>query len=114
MLSPRIAEQLGEDLFDVLSVASHPLLVHLPDEEVLSFATVERRILVTLDIGDFAVLDAGWRVSGRIHAAILLVSFAAFPQNRGFVGAVVRSIVQAHGDGRLPEPGQTSFLRRVL
>lgn len=112
MLAPRIAEQLGERGVDAVSVSRRADLVHVPDEDVLAFAARERRVLVTLNIGDFAALDAAWRASGRVHAGIVFVAYAAFPPNRGFVGALVRSLARAERLSQLPAPGQTSFLHR--
>jgi len=57
------------------------------DEPILSAATAEGRIMVTTNIGDFALLDSRWAAEGRTHAGIVFVTTSTFPQDRSFIGA---------------------------
>jgi hypothetical protein len=62
-----------------------------PDDELLAQATEERRALVTMNIGDFARIDAMWKSQGRSDAGLMLVPSAGFPQNRRFVGRLAQA-----------------------
>jgi hypothetical protein len=66
------------------------------DGEQLSFATGERRVLVTFNRGDFARLHAEYASSGRIHAGIVVSRQAA-------AGPVVRSLANLLGTRDLAE-----------
>ncbi|MPY92417.1 MAG: hypothetical protein GEV08_04905 [Acidimicrobiia bacterium] len=112
MLSSKIAEQLRGRGHDAVAVTEQADLVSLPDEVLLAVAAAERRVLVTLNIGDFAALDAAWAAQGREHAGLVFLTTSAFPQNCGFVGAVVRALHIAVRDGRLPGRSEGRFLRQ--
>jgi predicted nuclease of predicted toxin-antitoxin system len=112
MISPTIAGQLRERDIDVDSVAGRLDLVQLPDEQVLAIAAAERRVVVTFDIADFALLASTWGSQGRSHSGILYVSSAAFPQDRALIGAMVTALAAAVRDGSLPGPDETGFLTR--
>jgi hypothetical protein len=81
------------------------------DEPILAAATAEGRIMVTTNIGDFAVLDARWTAEGRTHAGIVFVTTSTFPQDRSFIGSVVNALHAAAVEEALPAPGQTLYLR---
>ncbi len=112
MLSGRIAEQLRASGHDVYAIVERPNLVQLPDEQVLALGSDEQRIVVTLNIADFTMLDALWTSQGREHAGLLLLSTVTFPQDRSFVGAVLAALDAAAQLGELPGPGETRFLAR--
>ncbi len=112
MLSPTIAEQLRARGHDVVAVSERSDVAQLPDEQVLAWATEERRAVVTLDIADFAALDAQWKSQRRAHAGVLYVTSAAFPQDRSFLGAVVAALDVAAQRGELPGADETRFLAR--
>ncbi|HKN89487.1 MAG TPA: DUF5615 family PIN-like protein [Acidimicrobiia bacterium] len=60
MLSPKIGTGPADRGHDVDAVGRRPDLMALHDDEpILAAATAEGRIIVTTNIGDFAVLDAG-------------------------------------------------------
>lgn len=44
------------------------------DESQLSWATLENRVLVTFNVGDFTALHIEWIKSGRSHAGIVCSS----------------------------------------
>ena len=109
MLAPRIAEQLRRRGHDVVAVAERPGLCSIPDDDLLANAFDEGRVLVTMNVGDFARIDAAWKSQGRAHAGLLLVPSAAFPQDRGFVGRLVRTLDRAMSDGTVPRPDAVTF-----
>ena len=112
MLSGRIAEQLRARGHDAVAIVERPDLRQLPDEQVLAVGAGEQRVVVTLNIADFAMLDAAWASQGRSHAGLLLLSTATFPQDRGFVGGVVAALDTAAQGALLPAPGELRFLAR--
>jgi hypothetical protein len=112
MLSPKIADQLIARGHDVVAVTERPDLMALRDDEpLLSAATAEARTIVTVNIGDFAALDIRWSAEGREHAGIVFVATASFPQDRRFIGAVVRALDAAADNGALPGRSRTLYLR---
>lgn len=113
MLSPVIAVQLEDRGRDVTAVVADPALRRSPDEEVLAVAAAQQRVVVTTNIRDFAVLDRQWRAQGRSHGGILLVPSGTFPQDRGFVGAVVTAVDAATAAGSLPGRDEVVFLPRA-
>jgi len=92
MLSGTIAEQLRSRGHDVIAVVEDPALTALADEEILALASATGRTLVTANIKDFAPLDQRYKATGRTHAGLVLVSAKAFPQDRGFIGALVGAL----------------------
>ncbi len=112
MLGERIATQLAGRGHDVVSVVADPALVSLPDDQVLAEAARQGRALVTLNIKDFLPLDARYRAGGRSHAGIVLISTKAFPQDRGFVGAVVNALDKLLAEAGALGADQLVFLRR--
>ena len=114
MLSPKIGTGLEDRGHDVDAVTQRPDLMALHDDEpILAAATAEGRIMVTTNIGDFAVLDGRWAAEGRTHAGIVFVTTSAFPQDRSFIGSVVNALDAAASGEELPAPGQTLYLRPV-
>lgn len=113
MLSPKIAEQLRQRGYDAYAIPERPDLVCLSDEQVLGLGAEERRVVVTLNIADFAALCADWRAGSRSHSGIVYVSAASFPQDRAFPGALVNAPDEAGRADRLPGPDETCFLSRA-
>ena len=112
MFSGRIADQLRARGHDAYGIVERSDLVQLPDEQVLAHGTDEDRVVVTLNIADFAALDARWASQGRVHAGLVLLSTATFRQDRSFIGAVVIALDTAAQRKLLPGSGQTWFLTR--
>ena len=110
MLSPVIAQQLRERGHDVVAVAELPELRSTPDDELLAHAAEDRRVLVTMNIGDFARLDATWKSQGRAHAGLMLVPSAGFPQNRSFAGRMVQALDRAVHDRSVPRRDGVTFV----
>jgi hypothetical protein len=111
MIGPRVAQELRSRGFDVVGVTERADLRGLADDVVLDVAGEEGRTLVTLNIGDFARLHQESLLQGRRHAGVVMVSGHAFPQNRGFVGALVKALTAAAEASSLPEPGDVAYLR---
>lgn len=112
MLSPKIAVQLRRRRHDVYAVAERADLVGRSDEEILSLGAEEDRVVVTMNVADFVMLHADWQSSGRSHGGLLYVSALRFPQDRAFVGALVRSLDKTVRVG-LPSADESSFLQRT-
>lgn len=112
MLGPKPADALRELGLDVYGVVERPELRGLSDDLVLDLASREERVLVTCNVPDFLQLDHRWRADARVHAGVVLVSSSAFPQDRSWVGALVRSLGGMVGGGLLPGAGRVAFLRR--
>ena len=94
---------------DAACVVEMGELVGASDEAVLTFATQDRRTVVTRDHRDYRVLDQLWRERSATHFGLVLLTENAFPQTRDSVGSVVRALLAAD----LPEPGGTLYLRPV-
>jgi hypothetical protein len=111
MLSPDIAEQLRRRGHDVVAVTERRELRATSDDDLLTEATKQSRALVTMNIRDLARIDTEWKSEGRPHAGIVLLPASAFPQDRRFVGKVVRALDTALRDGTVPGPDEALFLR---
>lgn len=113
MLSPKIAAQLRRRGHDVCAITERQPLIGLPDDQILLLGATEHRAVVTLNIQDFAALHANWLAEGRPHGGLVYVSTLAFPQDRGFIGVLVRTLNKALRGGELPGAGEASFLART-
>ena len=109
MLSPDIAALFRRRGHDAVAVSELPELRSTPDDELLAHATDDGRVLVTMNVGDFARIDATWKSQGRSHGGLLLVPSAAFSQDRGFVGRLVRTLARAVSDRTLASPDGITF-----
>lgn len=68
-----LATVLREKGHDVRAIAEEPALRGVDDEAVLALGADEGRIVVTLDVRDFAVLTRRWAGEGRPHAGCAIV-----------------------------------------
>ncbi len=112
MFSDDIAQQLRAKGYDVISVVADSALTGLPDDQVLAYAAIEGRALVTANIKDFVPLDGRYRAAGHSHAGLIPVSTKTFPQNRGFPSAITASLTTLLSDTAKIQPGQVLFLTR--
>jgi hypothetical protein len=110
MLAPAIAIGLRDLGHDVIAVVEDPTLRGLADADVLELATGQDRVVVTLNIGDFAALDRSWRSNQRTHGGIMMVSTTSFPQGRGFIGRVIAATHARCDADTLPAAGGIDFL----
>lgn len=109
MIGPRVARELRDRGMDVIAVAERTDLRALPDDAVLEFGRETGRMVVTLNIGDYARLHQQWLNQGREHAGIVMVTAQAFPQNRAFIGALVNALTAAAETASLPGPGEVVY-----
>lgn len=70
---PRVGRRLEAEGHDVRALDQERLLEGLDDEEVLSTAAAEERILVTHNIRDFPAILREWAAAQRPHAGVILV-----------------------------------------
>jgi indole-3-glycerol phosphate synthase len=112
MFTDDIAQQLRTKGYDVISVVTDPALVGLPDDQILAYATAEKRALVTANVKDFVPLDARYRAADQSHAGLILVSTKTFPQNRGFPSAVTTALATLLSGTAKIQSGQVLFLTR--
>jgi predicted nuclease of predicted toxin-antitoxin system len=112
MLSAVIAAQLCDKGHDVTALQGDPTGMGLPDNAVLARASGEGRVLVTRNVKDFVGLDAAARAAGNPHPGLVFVSTKAFPEDRGAIPALVRSLDRWLTTATLG-PGETCFLQRV-
>jgi hypothetical protein len=113
MLSPKISEQLRERGLDAYAIAERADLVGLSDEQVLALGADEDRVVVTLNIADFAGLNAEWLALGRSHGGLVYVSTTTFPQHRAFIGSLIGSLDKVAHAEELPGPHESRFLPRI-
>ncbi len=112
MLTGVICEQLQATGHDCTAIHRDPELRSLPDEQVLELATAQERVLVTRNIDDFVLLDRMWKQLARTHCGIMLVPNKTFPENRSFIGSVVKALQAADHAGALPKANEVAFLTR--
>jgi Domain of unknown function (DUF5615) len=112
MLSGTIAVQLRTRGHDVTAVVEVVTLVSTPDEELLAYATENRSVLVTANIGDFAAIANDWRAGGRAHHGLIYIARRTFPQNRSFIGSITDALAALYASKTLPAPDTEIFLTR--
>jgi predicted nuclease of predicted toxin-antitoxin system len=110
MLSPQIASELMRRGHDVVAVAADPGLAGLPDEQILEWATEQRRCLVTENVKDDEVLRRASAAQGRTHAGLLYCGPRRFPRDRRFLGALVVALDKLIAAGQLPGPDEVGWL----
>lgn len=72
---PRLlAEQLRDAGYDVVAVVERPELIGRPDVDIVRWALDHRRVVVTENVVDFAVLAA------TDHAGLLLLNARRWPR----------------------------------
>jgi hypothetical protein len=109
---PRIARALREARHDVRAVDEERELDGLTDEQLLSIAAAEERIVVAFDVKDFPVIARRWAEAGRTHAGGAIVVGI----DHGEFGAILDTIAReltAH-PGQADWTDLTLFLARTL
>lgn len=86
--SPKAAERLRREGYDVAAAADDRLLATLADEELLRAATGDGRALVTENAKDFDRIVKSWAAAGEHHAGVVFTSprryhrgSSGYPQN---------------------------------
>ena len=92
-----VAEGLRRRGVDAIAIQETQPLRGLPDREVLVAAQLERRCLVTENIGDFVRVESAWRSEHDTpHCGVILVAPGAFPRHqRRVVGRLVDALTTA-------------------
>jgi predicted nuclease of predicted toxin-antitoxin system len=70
---PRVGALLRDRGHDVRALDQEPELEGLADDDVLTLATREERVLVTHNIRDFPEIARDWMEAQRSHAGVILV-----------------------------------------
>jgi hypothetical protein len=84
----RVAIPLRKRGHDVRAVDEERPLDGFTDEELLSLATEEGRVMVTFDVKDFPVIARRWAEAGRRHAGCAIVVGI----DHGEFGAIIRAV----------------------
>lgn len=93
-ISPRVALELSAEGIDVCSVRDRGLL-EATDPEVFARAFAEDRVVVTMNIGDFARLAR----SCELHAGVVLIECAELLRHEQLeVVRRVAAAIEARGD----------------
>lgn len=99
MYPPALAEPLRRRGHDVAAVAERPELRALPDPDLFEAAQLERRAVVTENIGDFAAIASGYDQLGREHFGVVFIDPTKFPRgNRRTIGRMVRALDRMLGE----------------
>ncbi|MGD0082734.1 MAG: DUF5615 family PIN-like protein [Acidimicrobiales bacterium] len=80
--SPRAAEQLRQNGYDVLAVAEDSRLCTLADEDLLRAATAAGRAVVTENVKDFDRIVRNWASTGERHGGVIFTSPRRFERAR--------------------------------
>jgi hypothetical protein len=104
MYPPVAAERLRNRGVDAVAVKESPALAGLEDDTLLALAALDRRVLVTENIADFAVL-------GRIaeHVGIVFCHPKRFSRSPDHIQGLVEALAllaSSEQPGRGDQPGQ--------
>ena len=89
--SPRIAQQLRQRGYDVVSVSERTELIGLSDSDLLRVAAAERRSIVTENVADFVELTRHFAAREEDHYGVIFTS-SRFPRSRATIGVFVRQL----------------------
>jgi len=102
---PRVGARLAADGHDVRPVDQERELEGYSDEMLLALSTSEDRVLVTLDVGDFAQIAQRWAADARSHAGLTLLV--------GMGHSEFGTILEALGRALAVRPDQAAWHNRV-
>lgn len=86
------AQQLRSRGFEALSVTEEEALLQSTDDELLSRAFADQRVIVTYDVADFRIAIDERSLRGESHFGVIYLSPRTFPQGRRYVGALVEAM----------------------
>ncbi len=89
--SPEIARQLRDRGHDVIA-ARERIASGRSDRDLLALAVLERRAIVTENVGDFVELHRAAIITGTAHFGIIFTSSRQFPRTRRAIGRMVRAL----------------------
>jgi predicted nuclease of predicted toxin-antitoxin system len=112
MFPAAVAEGLRRRGVDAIAIQETMPLRGLPDREVFVAAQLERRCVVTENIGDFVRVEAAWRSDHDTpHCGLILVAPGAFPRHhRRVVGQLVDALTTA-AETESAEVGTVTWLQ---
>ena len=88
-----IAEELRQRGVDAIAIQKErPDLEGQDDDVVLRTATVERRVVVTNNVRDFAPLVEDFGLRGDTHFGVIFTDDATFPRTHAGIGLIVRAL----------------------
>lgn len=70
---PQVARALRDRGHDVLAADEERELDGTDDEQLLTLAAEQGRVMITFDVKDFTVLAQRWAEGGRTHAGLAIV-----------------------------------------
>ncbi len=76
---------------DVMT-ATEARMIRRPDEDHLTFAAAQNRVLCSFNLADYHEIHSNWMLAGRMHAGIVLAA-----QNRHSVGEQIRRFLRLIG-----------------
>ena len=86
-----IAEELRQRVDAIAIQKERPDLEGQDDDVVLHTATVERRVVVTNNVRDFAPLVEDFGLRGDTHFGVIFTDDATFPRTHAGIGLIVRA-----------------------
>ena len=92
MFSPAIAAELGKLGHDVIAVADRPDLRSKSDEEIFTWASTQKRWLLTENVKDFRPIMLRALQAGLPSCGLLFTSSRAFPRSRKNPGSLIRAL----------------------
>src|SRR5947209_1452724 len=112
MFPAAVADGLRRRGVDAIAIQETVPLRGLPDREVFVAAQLERRCVVTENIGDFVRVEAAWRSEHDTpHCGLILVAPGAFLRHhRRVVGRLVDALTTA-ADSESAELGIVTWLQ---
>lgn len=91
--SVAIAEELRRRGVDAVATQKErPDLEGRDDDVLLRAATLERRVVVTNNVRDFAPLVEDFGLRGEMHFGVLFTDDATFPRTHAGIGLMVRAL----------------------
>lgn len=83
MHAPAVAAELRRLGHDVIAVKERAELIGFPDADLWRVATVDRRVIVTENVKDFAALHKAATAAGQPHAGVIFTHSRRFPRGAG-------------------------------
>lgn len=110
MFSPAIASELRALGHDVIAVADRPDLRSKSDEEIFTWASADKRWLLTENVKDFRPIMLRALPAGAPGCGLLFTSSRAFPRSRKSPGSLIRALDAWLTAGPPPPPVTESWL----
>lgn len=92
MYPPVLAVQLVDRGHDVTAVNGDPSLEGLADEEIVTAASADGRLVVTENVRDFVPIAQALIEAGSAHGGIVFVPRNSFPRDRANIAATLGAL----------------------